>query len=504
MAGILDGLGAVLLPKGKGVKGGRGYTPTYNSRDPVIRTPLYREHLTDIYSSRTANDARTLMASLVNGDPDVSAAINAFLTVAGSVDPVIYAYDEKDEIDVDGIAMGQQLLALLTTTNDYTLGYSHKPTVDALVTDCRYMLMLRGMLAGELVLDKVYVPSELRLVDAATLEWSQAKPGVFSPVQIPVGSNDRIDLNIPTFFTTNYHQSPIDIYPQSPFVAAINTIAARQSVINELYRIMQIVGYPRLDVEVLEEVLVANAPPAFRNDQNAIRTHVENELQRVRSAITTLGSGDAFVHSSAVQTKIINEKNPAAGIQIDNVIEVLNAQNQAALKVMPAVVGKGGNGQVASTEARLFALSADALNRPVAGFLTKALTLGARLAGYAGRIEAVFPPVELRPVLELEPQKTMRSSRLKQDLSLGLITDIEYSMEMYGRPPLPGAPVLSGTGFLDQQTVSMNADGVSPNGDSLGRSLSGDGGNGVATSNAAKSGNTKPRPAGKLTFSVDL
>lgn len=504
MAGILDGLGAVLLPKGKGTKGGVGFTPTYNSRDPVLRAPLYREHLSDLYNARTAGDARTLMASLVNNDPDVSAAVNAFLTVAGSVDPIIYAYDEKDEIDVDGIATGQQLMALLTTTNDYTVGYSHKPTVDSLVTDCRYMLMLRGMLAGELVLDKTYIPNELRLVDASTLEWSQAKPGVFSPIQRPAGSNDRIDLNIPTFFTTNYHQSPIDIYTQSPFVSAINTIAARQAVINELYRIMQIVGYPRLDVEVLEEVLVANAPPAFRNDQNAIRVHVENELQRVRAAITTLGSGDAFVHSSAIQTKIINEKNPAAGIQIDNVIEVLNAQNQASLKVMPAVIGRGSNGTVASTEARLFALSADALNRPVAGFLSKALTLGARLAGYAGRIEAIFPPVELRPVLELEPQKTMRSSRLKQDLSLGLISDIEYSMEMYGRPPLPGAPVLSGTGFLEQQSVTIDAENASPNDDPLGRSLTGEGGNGVAKDNAAKSGNTKARPAGKLTFSMNM
>ena len=105
MAGILDGLGQVLLPKGKGQKGGRGYTPTFNPQQQTITAPLYRDHLTDLYTSRAANDSRTLMATLVNMDPDVSAAVHAFLTVAESVDPIVFAYNENDEIDPEGIAL---------------------------------------------------------------------------------------------------------------------------------------------------------------------------------------------------------------------------------------------------------------------------------------------------------------------------------------------------------------------------------------------------------------
>lgn len=511
MAGILDGLGTVLLPKGKGVKGGKGFTPTFNPRQEIMTAPAYREHLNDLFTSRIAGDSRTLIATLANADPDVSAAINAFLSVAGSTDPVIYAYDGKDQIDTKGIELGQQLWSLLTTTNDYTLGYSARKGPDALVTDMRYMILLRGMVAGELVLDKTYVPSEMRMIDPATIEWHQKQNGVFSPIQKSATSNTEIDLNIPTFFTENFHQSPLDVYTYSPFVSAINTIASRTQVIQELYRIMKIVGYPRVDVQVLDDVLMNSAPPAIRNKPEQVRAFVEAELGRIRAAISNLQSGDAFVHSKAVEAKVINDKNPSAGLQIQGVIDVLNAQNQAALKVMPAVVGKANNGQVASTEARLFALNADALNRTVAGFMTKLLTLGARLSGYEGRIEMIFPPVELRPQLELEPQKTMKSSRLKMDLSLGLITDIEYSMEMYGRPPLAGAPELSGTGFMSQGTTDPNATEVSPNGDPLGRSLSGEGGNGVAKDNNAKAGgggaasasNKTAKPGGKLSYTGD-
>lgn len=488
MAGtIKTGLAAILLPKGKGQKGGRGYTPTYDPQTTTITAPLYKNHLTDLYTSRVANDSRTLISELLNMDPDMSAAMHAFLTVAESADPIVYAYGEDDQIDPDGIAIGQQILAAITTTNDYTIGYSAKPTVDSLCSDHRYAILARGMTAAELVLDKTYLPTELRLIDPMSLTWEQKQNGVYAPTQTAKG-NVTIDLNIPTFFTSYFHQSPFSVYTYSPFVSAINTIAARQSVINDLYRIMQIVGYPRLDIQVLEEVLTANAPPAFRTDQKKIREHVETELQRVRAAISQLGSADAFVHSNAVEAKILNEKNPAAGLQITDVIEVLNAQNQASLKVMPAVVGKGSGGQVASVEARLFALSADALNRAVAGILSKSLTLAARLSGYAGRIEVIFPPVELRPKLELEPQLTMRSSRLKMDLSLGLITDIEYSMEMYGRPPLAGAPELSGTNFMPSTNVQVEAATVSAENDSLGRGQSGEGGNGVGKDNNAKAG----------------
>lgn len=496
MASILDGLSAIILPKGKQSKGGVGFTPTYNPSTPTLTAPQYRDHLTDLYTSRVATDSRALIATLANMDPDVSAAINAFLSVAESSDPIIYAYDAKDEIDPKGIEMAQQLIAQLTVTNDYSIGFSNKPTIDSMCNDHRYLTLLRGGTAAELVFDKAYIPQELRLVDPATLTWAEAQNGVYAPTQTPTGSNVKIDLNIPTFFTSNFHQSPLDMYTYSTFVSAINTIASRQLVINELYRIMKIVGYPRVDIKVLDDILTQAAPPSLRNDPAALRTYVEGELARVRTTIASLGSADAFVHTSAVEANVINDKNPSAGLQIDNVIEVLNAQNQAALKVMPAVVGKANNGQVASTEARLFALSADALNRTVAGLISKALTLGVRLAGYQGRVECWFPPVELRPALELEAQKTMKSSRLKTDLSLGIMTDIEYTMEMYGRPPLTGAPELSGTNFLSPQTAGVDASSVTPNTDSLGRSLTGEGGNGVGNDNNASAGGSGTKGGG--------
>lgn len=467
----------LILPKGK-VKGGRAFTPTYNAQQPILRAPTYREHLLDLYNSRISNDSRELLNAAVSHDPDVSAAVHAYLTIAGSAEVIVYGFDAQGKLDKVGIELGRQLLEQITVTNDYSVGYSNKPLLSSLCEELRYFMLLRGMNAVELIYDKAMMPSELRLVDPVSLEWSETKPGVYVPKQKSRGAQTDIDLNIPTFFTSRFHQNPTDIYTFSPFVSAINTIAARQEVINELYRIMRVVGYPRLDVEVLEDVIINNAPTTIRQQPEKMRQFVQQEIGRISAEIQQIRGDQALVHSSAVKAKIINDKNPGAGMEIQGIIDVLDAQNQAALKTMPAVIGKADGGMVAGTEARLFALGADSLNRSIAVILTKALTLAARLAGYPGRIEARFREVELRPVLELEPQKVMKSSRLKQDLSVGLITDLEYSMEMYGRPPNDGAPELSGTNFLAPNAGAAEVDvaSISPNQDTNGRSLAPEGG----------------------------
>lgn len=492
MAGFLDGMAQVLLPKGRGKVGGVGFTPGYRASQPLMTVPTYRQHLTDLFNTRVATDSRTLLNDLFNHDPDVSAAVNAYLSIAESSTLVLYAYNENDEVDPEGIKMARRLLTAMTTTSDYTLGYSSKNSVDAMINNHRYMMLLRGSTAMELVLDKQYVPTELRLVDMKDIQWRQPKPGVLEPFQKPSGSNTEINLNVPTFFSENYHQNPVDVYTYSTFVSSINTIAARTEVINELYRIMKIVGYPRLDVEVLEEVLVANAPVAFRSDPVKIREHVDQEIAKVRAGLASLAADQTLVHSSAVKASILNDKNPGAGMQIQGVIDVLDNQNQAALKVMPAVVGRSSNATTASTEARLFAMTADSLNRSIASILSKSLTFGVRLAGYPGRVEARFTPIEMRPVLELEPHLTMRGARLRQELSLGTITDIEYHMELFGRPPPDGAPELSGTNFLSPSDAAgdVNPEDVSVNGDSLGRDLASPGGK-SAGSNATKTGSVK-------------
>lgn len=483
----------ILLP-GRSNPKGTAVTETFNESNTnnVLSVPAYREHITDIFASRGSEDSRSLIKTLFKHDPDMSAAVNAFLTVADT-ELVALVKSPDGQFDPAGQVVLQSLMVALTTRQDYSKGFKIVNSLSAITESCRMMLLMRGALGGELVMSKEMFPAEIRLVDMGKVEWFEKAPGQYTPKQKSMSGKD-ISLDIPSFFATWFRRDPTEIYTHSPFVSAINTIAARQQVINDLYRIMQVTGYPRMELKVLEEVVMKNAPEAAKRDEAAKRSYLSSQLQAIQNSVSALRPDQAFVHTDSLEVGTFNSTNPGMAIDISPVITALNAQNQAGLKTMATIIGRGESGvNTASVEARVFSLNAQALNTPVADFFSQLLTLALRFSGSESYVECCFQDVEMRSDTELETQKLVRSQRLKDDLSLGLITDFEYHMLVYNRPPPPGTPELSGTGFNAKQTAGVDTGAISPNGDPVGKAASAPGGNKGARDNKSKPASAKPK-----------
>lgn len=515
VGGAIGSMLAVILPRTRSAGKGSSMPATYNAAAPdqYLAMPAFRDHLTDIFASRTSSDSRALIKSLFTQDPDMSAAVNAYLTVSNT-DMVAIAYDVNGQIDRPGQQMLNQVMEAYDTRADYTKGFDFRPSWKELAENFRYMLLAGGTVPVEMVLTKAFTPQEFRIIDPTTMYWKETAPGVKDPWQ-KTSTGQEIDLGIPTFFVKFFRRDPTSLYTYSPFVSTINTIAARQQVINDLYRIMQLTGYPRMEVKVVEEVVTRNAPLDVKADPDKLKQWMQQVLGTLSSQIANIRPDQAFVHTDASEISMINDKNPGMALDISKIIDTLNSQNQAGLRIMGTIIGRGNAGvNTASVEARIFSMIAEELNQPIADLFGDMLTLALRLQGSQSRVRVSFKPVELRPWTELEPQLTMRASRLKADLSLGIITDDEYHLEMYGRIRPDSAPLLSGTNFmpgtnvqvltaqdtLDQPNTAQgtsnsttsqndptpNAKKVSPNSDPLGKSLAPKG------SKAAKSNAVKP------------
>ena len=469
MATSLKSLLAVLLPKGRSNPEGVALTPTYNESSPetTLTVPAYREHQVDIFADRSYSDSRALVRTMLRQDPDMSAALNAFLTVSNT-DPVFLVRAPDTTLDPAGQQLLNQLMVNLFVRNNYTTGFKMPSSLSSLTESMRYMILMRGGLAGELILSKEYFPTDIRMVDLGSVEWTEPKPGVYKPFQ--KSSTGRVvSLDIPSFFVAWFRRDPTGIYSYSPFVSAINTIAARQQVINDLYRIMQVTGYPRMHAKVLEEVVLKNAPPAIQADKDKRKAYIAEVIGAVRNTLSALRPDQIFVSTDSISVGVMNEKTPGVAIDIAPIINVLNAQNQAGLKTMATILGRGESGvNTASVEARIFSLSAQAINEPVGEFLSQALTLALRLNGSQSYVECYFKPVEMRSDTELATQRLVEAQQLKEDLSLGLITDVEYHLKVYGRLPPADAPKLSGTNFASDK-AAVDTGALSPNGDPVGR-----------------------------------
>lgn len=492
MATMTNTLAQILLPKKLPNPKGIANTPTYNDSSPqnVLTAPQYNEHLTDIFDTRVSLNSQDLIKNLLIHDPDASASLNAFLTLADTM-PIVIAYDVNGAIDRNAMKVVNAFIETLTSRYDYTKGYLYKPSLKAIAEECRYMILARGIVIGEAILTKEGIFDVIRLIDAAKVEWFEKENGRLIPEQVPTGGGDNISLDFPSVFTAYYRQDPTNAYSFSPFVSVINTAAARQRIINDLYRIMQLTGYPRMDIQVIEEVVVKNAPVNVKNDPAKLATYVSNTLTSITSAIASLRPDQAFVHTDSIEVGIVNEKQAGMSMNIEPIIKTLNAQNQAALRTMATILGRGEAGvNTASVEARLFALQCDGLNEPVAHLMAQIFTFILRLTGSTSRVDVKFQAAEMRSPIELEAQLNLRDARLLYCLSEGIIDDDEYHLAMFGRIRPDSAPILSGTKFYNAPAggTAVGADPASGSGNNnpVTRSVT------KSTDKAVKSNAVKP------------
>lgn len=472
MAGTILNKLKVIVPNRFKPKGNT-QTATYNAENntEVLSLPDYREHLEDLISTRTEKTSQELVLNLVKSDPDASAALGAYLTTAGSSTPYLIVRDPDGAIDRDGAKIVNELIEVLETRRDYSKGYIRKKTLRELAEEFRYMLLARGGIGCETVFGDQLELTELRQVDMGSIRWQEKEPGKMIPWQ-DQGGGDPIKMDIPTFFIAWYRKPPTEAYGHSPFISAINTMAARQQVINDLYRIMQVTGFPRITIKVLEEVLVRNAPADARADISKMRQYISQSRQSIATQFASIRPDQPIAHTDSSEIGMLNEKNPATGLKIQEVIDTLNAQNQAGLKTMATVLGRGESGvNTATVEANLFAKNADSLNEPIGEILGSMLTMALRLQGSESRVIVRYPNIDLRSELELEAQLNLKANRLRVDLSDGLITDDDYHIAMYRRIRPDAVPELTGTGFANIK-MDVDEEKVSPNSDPAGRSVS--------------------------------
>jgi len=476
----------ILLPTRTKPKGS-AETATYDSQanTETLSTPNYQEHLTDLLSTRVTSTSQELIAQLVKSDPDASSALHAYLTVA-NVNPTITVVDPDGVIDRDGYKIVNEIIEYMTVRRDYSKGFQSRKSLRTVAEQLRYMALVRGGVAVEAVFDELLLPRELRVIDLATIEWQEKEPGQMIPWQNN-SNGDSIKLDLPTIFVEWYRKSPLDAYGTSAFIAAINTMAARQQVINDLYRIMQLTGMPRISIKVLEEVVTKNAPAETRANPAKLKAYLNTALTTIRGQFSAIRPDQPVVHWDSAEISMLNEKSPGLGVDISPVINVLNAQNQAGLRTMATVLGRGEAGvNTATVEAQLFAMNAGSVNEPIGDLLSAAFTMALRLQGSESRVIVRFPEVELRSDLELEPNKTLRAQRLRTDLSDGLITDDEYHLQVHGRLRPDSVAELSGSKFMLDKGMGVDAGQISPNSDPLGRSVS------KASDKASKSNANKP------------
>ena len=421
------------------VKSARTSSDTFLPQDDLRLGTL------DIETIRaTARNTQDLLRKLNKASPDLSAAtftaprmcVSKYMALARNLD---------GSLNPEGTKLVQQLCRKFDLTGP-AKGFNDYGTLRAVAESLVTELMLLGGMSVELVLDSARLPEGFRAiaVDSVKFKYKQNRR---VPYQVIGG--EEILLDIPTFFYASIDQDLTTPYAESPVQSSLQPIQASQTFQNDTRRVMKRAIHPRLLAMIKEEAWRKTVPSHILHDPEKLLAFAAATLENIRSTIDGLGPDDALVGFDTVEFDYMNGGNSNVSEEYKVLAALQNGKIAAGAKTSAVVLGHeaAASTNIASTQSMLGVKTYSSLQRKLNEIFSRALTLAVRLYGVDCVVEFEFQEVDLRPEMELEAYKSMKQSRIYEQLSVGQITDEEAALALTGSLPPAGAPKLSGTFF---------------------------------------------------------
>ena len=404
----------------------------------------------------TRNEAtmNETIKKLVLASPDLFSAVLRKISTAVTTNYTVIAYDDTGRVDIKATELVQAFTRRLDFSAPDYKKFHRSTDFRSLTSSLLYDNLRYGAMCLELVLGLGRIPSHLKPVTVRLIKWADDTPGSYPLYK---GPNEDVPLNFPTIFYTATMQDNETPYCESPLQAAIQaclwdfefTDALRKAAIKNLLG--------RLLVTINSENFKKTLPLSVQADETKMKAAMDDVVAQLEGQLNNLQPEDALVVFDSLEVTTIQDKNRSEDKSIAVLKDLINGRVTAGASILPSVIGRGESSSTASMEAQLFVASATKLQQELNILYSRALTLGARVFGLPVTVQFKYAEANLRPELEMASFKAVEQSTILEQLSLGLITDVEASIKLTGTLPPAGFKPLSGTMF---KSASPNAGGV--------------------------------------------
>lgn len=433
----------------------------------IQQTPQWALLNTSVRELRATTNIIQLLRHLARVEGPFSTAVHNLVETAASGYRVL-AYDNSTHaFSAEGTRLAMSIMSQMDTPTDY-IKSTQKRSIDSTIKMLLREALLTGMVSSELVLNKSFMADRIQIVGAETLQWVDDGKGGAYPTQEIADADDPVSLDIPTFFYDRLNPDPDTVTPRSMMEACLKVLVYFEEFMEDIRRSVRQAGHNRVRVTLDWEKLAKTAPKDVQKDPIGLGKYMEDMRIAIETSLGNLEPDQAIVNFSGIETDVLETGH---GVKVDYtpLLSVVVGQYATSMKTPPSVLGlrlEGGSAQMGSVETLIFLKSAKTLHTPVETVMSRILTLACRLYGADVYVWFKMKPLDLRPENELEAFMTMRQQRLLELLSLGMITDDEFAVEVDCFPRPDGAPDLSGTMFHRSSGVS-----TSPGDTPMGRDL---------------------------------
>lgn len=465
---MLAAVGALPPAPTPKVKNKQSSFPSYlrNTTPGDTALPLEDRRLAnlDIGTYRTGLGTRAILRDLCAANPDLAAAVFAYLRTALTGSYTAMARNVDGTFNRDATALVQQILTRFDIVGNYDDGFSGVWSMLSVSESLGKELMLYGSCSGELVLDKAKLPRTIAPISTTQIVFKpDPKIKGLKPVQVVGGT--EIDLDQPTFFYVSLDQDLTQPYSSSPLEPAIQPVLFATAFMNDIRRIVRRAVHPRINVTLDEEKFRKFIPADIMHDPKLVEAHLQKVIADIEQTVNDLEPEDALVFFDSIGVEYMNNGNQSLSKEYEVLQSIADAKLATGSKALPSILGHGAGSQnISSSETLLFMKNAaGAVQMKLNEFYSRALTLAVRLFGEDVYVEFAFDSIDLRPDSELEAFKTMKQSRILEQLSLGFLTDDEAALQITGQLTPAGFKPLSGTQFFNPPKANPAASNPNSN-----------------------------------------
>lgn len=412
---------------------------------------------TDATTFRTGSVMSDVIRNFLESNPDMSATVNAYLRVGIPKGYKLTGRNLDGTINEEATRLAHEILTRINFLGDPTAGYNPTTDLQSLSESLGRELLLEGAAAVELVLDDLMVPSYWVPVAISTLQFKEdGNRGVY-PVQVIGG--DEVPLDIATMFYVSVDQDLLTPYSVAFLGVAVRAVLADEGFSNFLQRQLKRNIAPRMIATVIEEKIKKSVRPEVLNDPVKMREYMIGLISGLTTQLEDLEPEQALIATDSVTYDM--RAPGGSGTGVGNLLEavhgILQDRVTAALKSLPAVLGRDTTSGGATTSTYLFMKSADMIPTKLSLLYSRLLTVAVRLQGQNCIVKFEYDDLDLRPKAEQEAYRQMKQSRILELCSLGFLTTAETSIELTGQLPPAGMADISGTNFRSSTGGAVNS-----------------------------------------------
>lgn len=369
-------------------------------------------HRIDLSQQQRLSSAE-LLDILCDTHPDISYAVWQFLRVANSGWKVT-AKNLAGEPDTRGQKIVDDLISRLQSATN-SGRFEESKSVDNLLNQLHLSIIKDGACAGETVLYENLrdVAEVVAPVDVNSIHFRHGEDGRNVPWQyqgLENGGHRRVEskleeaweagykrLDYPNFFYEALDPKIGDPYGRSPILPVLQVVFFQMQVLIDLKAAIHIIGYPRIEAKILEEVVSKNCPGSIKNDPNKYAEWLNNRLTELINLYGQLNPDDVMVHYDSVEMGMVGQ-NAKASFDIKSLIQILDHQMAASLKTLMTILGRkeGSTETYVSTDIMLYAKGVEDVQKVSEALLERAFTFCLNLQGFQGTADFEFDAIDFR------------------------------------------------------------------------------------------------------------